>query len=127
MRAIGTEKDCQPWECGDAAPLLLFLESNACLAGMRAGGIQYVRTSPDGKALPESINFPSPTNYFSGFYNLIPHRVTNEFAYRVNIQFPHYICAMRFRSVDAYAQIRRNFLAASALRQQLHDFTFSSR
>ncbi len=57
--------------------------------------------------------------------NLISHRVSHEFTYRVNFQFTHDIGAVRLRRLHADAQHRSNFLAALPFRQQLYDFPFT--
>ena len=63
----------------------------------------------------------------SSFDDLIANRVAHEFAYRVDLQFSHDVGAMSLGGFNADPEERRRFFAASALREQLNDFTFPGR
>ena len=63
----------------------------------------------------------------SSFDDLISNRVADEFAYRVDLQFPHDVGAMSFGGLHTDPKKRCRLFAASALREQLNDFTFPGR
>jgi hypothetical protein len=61
----------------------------------------------------------------SSLYDLIPHRITYEFAHGMQLEFAHNVRAMRFRRLHADSQSHGDFLAALAFREQLDDFTLA--
>src|SRR5882757_3192063 len=62
-----------------------------------------------------------------GLYDLISHRIPDQLAHRMQLQFPHDVCAMRFRRLHADSQSHRYFLAALSLGKQLYNFALARR
>lgn len=61
-------------------------------------------------------------NHMLRFDDLVTDRVSDEFTYRMQLQFAHNVGAVGLRGFHAYTQRRRHFFAALAFGEELHDF-----